>query len=109
VVRLDRVHDLVGLAVLARHIGPDQRVAALDLVGQRLADVVQEGAPLDHRPVQAQFGGHDPGDVRGLQQVLEHVLPVAGAVAQPTHQHHEFRVQVGDAHLDQRVLGGPPA
>ena len=44
VVRLDRVHDVLALAVLAGQVGADQRVAALDLVGERLADVVQERA-----------------------------------------------------------------
>ena len=38
-----------------------------------------------------------PGDVRGLDQVLEHVLPVRGAVAQPAEQRDQLRVDVGDA------------
>ena len=42
VVRLDGVHDGVRLAVLARHLRADHGVRALDLVRQRLADVVQQ-------------------------------------------------------------------
>ena len=103
-VRLDRVHDVFGLAVLAGDVGADQRVAALDLVRERLADVVQERAPLDQRRIEPQLGGHDPGDVAGLDQVLEHVLAVARAVAQAAEQRDQLRVQVGDADLDQRVL-----
>ena len=55
--------------------------------------------------VEPQLGGHDAGDVRGLDQVLEHVLAVRRAVAQPAEQRHQLGVDVGDADLDQRVLG----
>ena len=41
-VRLDRVHDPVGLAVALRVAGGDERVRALLLVGQSLAEVVQK-------------------------------------------------------------------
>ena len=83
VVGLDGVRDGLGLAVLAQQLGADDGVAALDLVGERLADVVQERAALDQRRLDAEFGGHDAGDVRGLDEVAEHVLAVAGAVLQP--------------------------
>ena len=59
--------------------------------------------------VQAQFAGHHAGDVRRLDQVLEHVLPVAGAVAQPAEQADQLSVHAGDAQLDQGVLAGPDA
>ena len=52
VVRLDRVHDALRLTVAPGELRRDGRVGALDLVGHRLADVVQErGAPggLDGR------------------------------------------------------------
>ncbi len=53
---------------------------------------------------QPQLGGHDPGEVGGLDEVLEDVLPVAGAVAQPAEQRDHLGVHLGDADLDQRVL-----
>ncbi len=109
VVRLDGVHDVLRLAVPAGDFGADQRVAALDLVGQGLADVVQQGAPAQQRGVQAELAGHDAGDVRGLDQVPEHVLPVGGAVAEPAEQRHELRVHVRDAELGEGVLPGPDA
>ena len=59
--------------------------------------------------VDAELGGHHAGQVRGLHQVLEHVLAVRRAVAQPAEQGHQLRVHVGDADLDQRVLAGPDA
>jgi hypothetical protein len=42
VVGLHRVGDGLGLAVAAREVAADERVRALDLVRDRLADVVQE-------------------------------------------------------------------
>ena len=52
VVGLDGVDDVRVLAVLAGDVRADDRVAALDLVGEGLADVVQEGAALDEDGVQ---------------------------------------------------------
>src|SRR5271166_2575279 len=109
VVRLDRVHDVLRLAVPAGDLRADQRVAALDLVGERLADVVQHRAALEQRRVDPQFAGHHAGDVRGLDQVPEHVLPVGGPVPQAAEEIDEFFVHVGNAQLDQRVLARPLA
>ena len=50
-----------------------------------------------------------PGDVGALHQVLEHVLPVRGPVAQGAQDRDQRGVQVGDAHLGHGVLGGPQA
>ena len=58
---------------------------------------------------QPQLGGHDAGQVGALDQVLEHVLPVAGAVAQPAEQGDHLGVHLGDADLDQRVFAGADA
>ena len=109
VVRLDGVHHVLRLTVAAGDLGADQRVAALHLMGERLADVVQHRAPLEQQRVHPQLAGHHAGDVRRLDQVPEHVLPVGGAVAQAAQQVDEFRVHLGDAQLDQRVFAGPLA
>ena len=55
---------------------------ALGLVVNALADIVQEARALGQRHVRAQLGGHHAGQVADLNGVLEHVLAVAGAVAQ---------------------------
>ena len=47
--------------------------------------------------------------MRRLDEVLEHVLAVAGAVAQPAEQRDQLGVHLGDADLDQGVLAGPDA
>ena len=59
--------------------------------------------------LEPELGGHQPGDVRSLEQVAEHVLPVAGAVAQPAQDRPQPLVEVMDADLGQRVVGGAQA
>ena len=66
----------------AGDLSADDRVASLDLVGQRLADVVQHRAPLHQHGVQPKLARHHAGDVRGLDEVLEHVLPVRRPITQ---------------------------
>src|SRR5918999_5285529 len=109
VVRLDGVHDLLVLAVPAGDLGSDQRVAAFDLMGQRLADVVQQRAPLQQMGGQSQLGGHDSGDVRRLDEVLEYVLTVRRSVAQAPEQRDQLGMHVRDAELDESVLARPHA
>ena len=46
----------------------------------RLADVVQETGALGQGNVHAQLSGQQPGDMRHLDGVVEHVLAVARAV-----------------------------
>ena len=56
-----------------------------------------------------ELAAHHPGDVRRLDQVLEHVLAVRGAVAQPPEQISQLRVHVGDPDVHERVLARPHA
>src|ERR687897_3265708 len=109
VVGLDGMDDLGPLLEPAGQLGPDDGVRALDLVGERLADVVQEPAALGQGDVHAQLGGHDAGQVGGLDQVAEHVLAVGGTVLEPPQHPDQLGVQVGDADLQAGVLAGPAA
>src|SRR5205814_112041 len=75
VVCLDRVYDVLVLAVLPGDLRADDGVAALDLVGEWLADGVQNRAALPHHRVEAGeqhgFGGvvDDQVDAgRGLER-----------------------------------------
>src|SRR5829696_7014782 len=107
VVGLDGVDDLGPLLEPAGQLGPDDGVRPLDLVGEGLADVVQEPAALGQGHVHAELGGHDPGQVGGLDQVAEHVLAVGGPVLEPAQDADQLGVQVGDADLQAGVLAGP--
>src|SRR5690349_3795702 len=59
-VRLDRMHDRITLAVAPGELGRDGGVGALDLVGQRLAEVVQEARPARRLDTRVELRGHDP-------------------------------------------------
>ena len=61
-------------------------MAALDLVVQRLADVMQQAGTAGLRDVHAELCGQDTGEIGHLQRVVQHVLAVAGAVAQAAQQ-----------------------
>jgi hypothetical protein len=63
VVRLHRVRDRLGLAVLAREVAADERVRALDLVRDGLADVVQERGAAGRSSARAELVGHHRGQV----------------------------------------------
>ena len=82
VVGLHRVRDGLALAVAAGEVAADQRVRALDLVRDRLADVVQQRGAARGLGGGAELVGHHRRQVRALDRVREHVLPVAGAVLQ---------------------------
>ena len=80
VVRLDGMDDFLGFLVLAGQIHTDGHVAALDLVVDRLAQVVEKAGPFGGGHVHAQLRSQKPGDVGNLDGVVEHVLTVACAV-----------------------------
>ena len=106
VVRLDRVDDAVRLAVAAGELRGDERVRALDLVRHRLADVVEQRRALRRLHAGAELGGHDPRQVDDLERVLEDVLPVARAVAEPAEDLDELLVELAAVRLEDRLLPG---
>ena len=81
---------------------------ALDLVRQRLPEVVQHRRTLRDLDVRAQLGGHDPGQVDDLERVLEDVLPVARAVVEPPEELDDLLVEVAAVRLEDRLLAGLP-
>ena len=105
-VRLHRVDDALRLAVAARELRRDRRVRALDLVGHRLAEVVEHRRPLRGLHARAELGRHDPGEVHDLERVLEHVLPVARAEPKPAENAHELLVERAAVRLEHRLLAG---
>src|SRR5205085_1056074 len=71
VVRLHRVRDGLGLLVATRDLATDERVRAVDLVRDRLADVVHERRTAGGLYARAQLGRDEAGEVRGLDRVRE--------------------------------------
>jgi hypothetical protein len=93
------------LAEAARVVGADHRVRALDLVGQRLADVVHQRRPPRDLHVEAHLGGHHAAEEGGLDGVLPLVLRVAGAVVEPPDELDDVGVGARDLELGE----GAPA
>ena len=105
VMRLNGVHDVGVLAVPTGKVGTDLGMGSLGLVGECLADVVQEGGPATHLHVQAELGREQGSDVAALDEVSQHVLPVRRPVLQGSQNGQQARGEIGDPHLDQSVLG----
>src|SRR4029450_4518270 len=74
-----------------------------------LAEVVRKGAPLEELAIQPQLARHHPGDPGALDEVLQDVLPVGGAVAEAAEQSDELGGHVGAAERDKSVLTGADA
>ncbi len=86
--------------MLAEEVDAELEVRALHLAVDRLADVVQErGAHGDVR-VEADLPGHDAGEPRDFGRVRQHVLAVAGAELQPSHQPEDLGVEIVQAELE---------
>ena len=66
------------------------------LVGEDLADVVQQRAPLREGDVQLQLGGHHSGEPGDLLGVLQDVLAVRGAVLHAPDELHQLGIHAAD-------------
>src|SRR5581483_8657275 len=100
----DGVEDRPRLVVPREDVDGELDVAPLLLVGQGLADVVEEATPLGQLDVGADLGGQHPGQPGHLLGVLEAVLSVGGAVPEAPDQLHELRVEAVDADLEAGAL-----
>lgn len=76
VMRLDGVNDRRGFLVLFSKVYADLDMAALDLVVDRLADVMQQACAARLNRVETQLARHHAGDVRDLDRVLKDILAV---------------------------------
>src|SRR6266550_3149821 len=76
--------------------GRELDVRAVMLVGEDLADVVQQRAPLREGDVQLQLGGHHSGEPGDLLGVLQDVLAVRGAVLHAPDELHQLGIHAAD-------------
>ena len=86
VVRADGVGDDLALAKATGVVGTDDRVRSVELVGERLADVVQQRRPAGDLDVEAQLGGQHSAKEPRLHTVLPLILRVAGSEVEPADQ-----------------------
>lgn len=106
-VRLDGVDHLAVLLVLAADVHADLDMAALDLVVQGLADVMQQAGAAGHGDVDPQLAGQQPGQPGHLHAVGQRILPKAGAVLEPADQLDQVGVQAMDAQFHHGPLAFP--
>src|SRR5436190_6077450 len=105
-MRLDRVHDTVGFPVALGIARRDERVRALFLVRQRLAEVVQQRRPFRGLDAGAELGGHDARQVHDLERVLEDVLAVTRSEFEAAEDLHELLVKLAAMRLEDGLLAG---
>ena len=98
--------DFFGRAVFAQHLAGDVVVLAFHLVGQRFAEIVDQGGVFGGLDVGTELFGNHAGDVRHLGGVFEYVLAVAGAVFQLTQQVQNFFWNADDADFAGSVFAG---
>src|SRR5439155_5098297 len=106
VVTDDAVDDRLREAVPLEELATDDGVRALDLVVDRLADVVQQTRSLHGLHVVAALAREHARDVRDLDGVSQNVLAVRRAEVQPAEVLHEIGVEAGDPDLVDGGLGG---
>ena len=96
--------DLGVFLVLAADIHTDLHMAALDLMIQCLADIMQQTGTACHGHVHTHFACQQTGHPCHLHAVGQGVLAKAGAVLQPADQLDQVRVQAMDAQLHHGTL-----
>src|ERR1051326_1662403 len=105
-MRGDRVHNLRRLAVSPRQLRADDRVRALDLVVDRLADVVQQRGTPRLLLIQPELRRHVPADERRFDRMKQDVLRVAVAIFETPQQFDQLRMDAVYADVEDRLLSG---
>ena len=75
-------------------------MAALDLMVNCLADIVQETGTLCGGDINAKLGCNKAGNVRHLDRVIEHILTVAGAVSHAAEKLDKLLIKTVDISLE---------
>ena len=106
VVSLDSVYDLRALAITTGKIRADNGMRPLNLMVDRLADVMEKTSALGKRRVETELGGHDAAKLRNLLGVREDILSKGGAIAKGTKSLYDLRVKVVDPGVKGCLLAG---
>ena len=96
--------DRLGFLVLLGKVYTDLNVAALNLVVDGLADIMQQACAACRNRIEAEFAGHHAGNVCHLDGVLQDVLTITGAVAQAAENLDQLRMNAVDAGLEGSTL-----
>src|ERR1700693_179984 len=104
VVGGDCVHQRVWLAESFEEFSADDGVGPLDLMVDRLPDVVQQAGLTGQRHVGADLGRRHSAEEGDLLAVGQDVLSVAGPKRQRPQQIRQFRVQPAHPGLEHRLF-----
>ncbi len=107
VVRLDGVDNGLRFLVLSCDVDADGDVAALDLMVDGLAEVVQEACALGRSIDAPSSAAIRPGEVGDLDGVVEHILAVTGAVLHAAEQLDDLGMQAMDIRLENTRRARP--
>ena len=100
----DDIDDLLRLTVLAREIGADRHMGPLNLMADRLSDVMQETAALGEHDITVKLRCHESRQMGDLDGVCKDVLPIARTIAHTPEETHEFRMNAVHSRLECRLL-----
>ena len=98
-VRLNGVNNGRVLFILSGNVHTNGNVAALYLVVQRLANVMQQAGTLCLGDVHVKLCGQNAGKICHFQRMVQHILAIAGAVVQAAQQLYNIGVQAVQAHV----------
>jgi len=104
VVCLDSVDNCLRLTVLAGNVNTDGHMAALNLMVDGLAKVMEKTGALCSVHVSAQLRCQKSRNVGDLNGVIQHVLTVAGTVLHAAQKLDDFRVETVDIGLKHSSL-----
>src|SRR5918993_2033002 len=93
----DGHQDRFALAVLFQEVEAQFEMRALEVTVDRLSDVMQEGRAGCDLAIESELLGHDAGQERDFLRMVQHVLAVAGAELEASHQPQHLRVDVEQA------------
>jgi len=99
VMRLHRLNHALANVKLLEDTAPDLDVRALNLVIDRLADVVQKRSGARNRLVNAELLREHAGEMRRLYRMLKQVLPVARAEVETAEERRQLRIKTDDTGL----------
>src|SRR5215213_11346501 len=74
-------------------IGSNECMRPLDFMVHSLTDIMEQRRGLGDTNIRAQLGGHMRGQQCAFERMVEDILPVAGAIFQPTEELNQIGVE----------------
>src|SRR3989338_7329271 len=97
IVRLHRLYNALVYTEFLQNASPYLNMGALHLVVNRLPDVVQERSHTRDSDISTKLCREHSGDMRHLNRVLKHILPITGTKVETPKECRELRVKPDDA------------